>query len=111
VCSSLHGVTEPDVVVADQPSASRYTITVDGTPAGRLDYQLEAGLVSMHHAEIDPAMEGRGLGARLVSFALDDARGRGLEVLPRCPFVQRYVQRNPGYADLVPAGHRAHFGL
>ncbi len=104
-------MTEPDVVIADQSDASRYTITVDGTPAGRLDYQLEPGLISMHHAEIDPAMEGRGLGARLVSFALDDARARGLEVLPRCPFVEHYIQRHPAYAELVPAGRRARFGL
>jgi predicted GNAT family acetyltransferase len=104
-------VSQAEIAVADQPDASRYTITVDGAPAGRLDYQLEPGLISMYHAEIDPSMDGRGLGSRLVGYALDDARERGLGVLPRCPFVKHYIQRNPDYANLVPAARRDRFGL
>jgi hypothetical protein len=104
-------VSQPDIVIADQSDARRYSITVDGTRAGQLDYLLEPGLISFTHAEIDPSMEGRGLGARLVSFALDDARARGLEVLPRCPFVKHYIQGHPDYAELVPPARRRHFGL
>jgi hypothetical protein len=109
--STIDRVTQPDIAIADQPDTRRYAITVDGTRAGQLDYRLEPGLISFTHAEIDPSIEGRGLGSRLVSFALDDARARGLQVLPRCPFVKDYIQSHPDYAELVPPARRGHFGL
>ena len=33
--------------------------------------------------------------------ALDDARSEGLNVIPTCPAVARYIAQNPEYADLV----------
>jgi hypothetical protein len=97
--------------VTDRPEDSRYVIETDGHPAGLLQYRLEADRITFTHAEIDPAREGQGLGSELTAFALDDARSRGLEVLPRCPFVASYVQSHPEYSDLVPEAVRSRFGL
>jgi hypothetical protein len=36
-----------------------------------------------------------------VEGALDDLRARGLALVPLCPFVAGYIERHPGYADLV----------
>jgi predicted GNAT family acetyltransferase len=33
--------------------------------------------------------------------ALADLRGRGLKIVPICPFVRAYLQRHPEYGDLV----------
>lgn len=101
----------PQTRVTDQPEAHRYVIETDGEPAGLLQYRLEPHRITFTHAEIDPDREGQGLGSQLAAFALDDARCRGLEVLPRCPFVESYVQRHPEYTDLVPADLRSRFGL
>ena len=86
-------------------------IEVDGERAGLLQYRLDGERISFTHAEIDPAREGQGLGSTLSAFALDDARARGLAVLPRCPFVQSYMQRHSEYVDLVPENQRTRFGL
>jgi predicted GNAT family acetyltransferase len=51
------------------------------------------------------------MAGRLIAFALDDARERGLDVLPFCPFVNAYVQRHREYVDLVPAAYHASFDL
>ena len=101
----------PDTRVTDQPDARRYVVEADGELAGLLQYRLEPDRIIFTHAEIDPAREGQGLGSQLAAFALDDARSRGLEVLPRCPFVESYVQLHPEYTDLVPADLRSRFGL
>jgi len=53
------------------------------------------------HTDIEPSLEGRGLGAVLVRGALEDIRSRGERVVPFCPFVRAYVRRHPEYADLV----------
>ena len=103
---------DSEVVIADDPDAARYVIDVDGSRAGFLTYRLESGRISMLHAEIDPAMQGRGLGAQLTAFALDDAGARDLSVLPFCPYVRSYIERHPGeYLELVPSAERARFGL
>jgi predicted GNAT family acetyltransferase len=38
----------------------------------------------------------------MAQHVLDDARGRGLEVVPICPYVSAYIRRHPDYRDLVP---------
>jgi uncharacterized protein len=100
-----------DTRVTDRPEGRRYVIEADGKPAGLLQYRLDAQRIIFTHAEIDPDREGQGLGSQLAAFALDDARSRGLEVLPRCPFVESYMQRHSEYTDLVPADQRSRFGL
>ncbi len=101
----------PEVAITDHPAERRYVIEVDGEPAGLLLYRRGDGQITFTHAEIDPGHEGQGLGSKLSAFALDDARSRGLSVLPRCPFVQSYLQRHAEYVDLVPEAERAGFGL
>lgn len=101
-----------EISVFDEPEAGRYVIDADGRPVGLLTYRLKPeGLIALLHAEIDPALERRGLGSKLVAFALEDARGRGLSVLPFCPFVRAYIQEHPEYRDLVAKESRARFGL
>jgi predicted GNAT family acetyltransferase len=41
------------------------------------------------------------MGSRLVRGALDDIRGRGLKLVPRCEFVRAYLARHPEESDLV----------
>jgi predicted GNAT family acetyltransferase len=97
--------------VTDNADGGRYEIHVGGELAGFLTYRLRSGLIELVHTEIDEEFEGRGLGSQLISFALDDARERGLAVLPFCPFANDYLQRHRQYVDLVPEGRREEFGL
>lgn len=89
------------ITVADRPLSNRYEITVDGDLAGFLVYRLAPDLITFVHTEIDPEREGEGLGGHLVQYALDDARARGLEVQPVCPFVASFISAHAEYADLV----------
>jgi predicted GNAT family acetyltransferase len=57
------------------------------------------------HVEVHPTCEGRGIGTRLVEHALDDARTRGLEVVPRCPFAAAVARTRPEYSELLAAGY------
>lgn len=99
------------IAIADATEGKRYEIRVDGELAGFLQYRLHPELIELVHTEIDEEFEGRGFGSQLISFALDDARKRGLAVLPFCPFVNDYVKRHRQYVDLVPEGRRGEFEL
>jgi predicted GNAT family acetyltransferase len=97
--------------VADAPAASRYEIHVDGDLAGVAEYRLHDGLITFTHTEVDDAFEGRGLAAELVTYALGDARTRGLAVHPSCPYVRSFIAKHPEHLDLVPEADRARFDL
>lgn len=93
-----------DTTVTRDADRSRFEITVGGTPAGFAAYELSEGRIEFTHTEISDEFEGEGIGGTLVRTALDTARTDGLEVVPTCPFVKRYIERHDEYADLLAAG-------
>jgi predicted GNAT family acetyltransferase len=85
---------EPRVV--DNPNELRYELWLDDRLAGEIRYTIrDDGKVVLVHTEIDPSLEGQGLGNVLVQGALDDLRERGIDYVPLCPFVRAYLQRHP----------------
>jgi predicted GNAT family acetyltransferase len=100
-----------DVQVADDPDEHRYVVRADGEQAGFTRYRSRPRLIAFIHTEIDERFEGRGLATRLIGDALDDARAKGMEVLPFCPFVADFIARHREFLDLVPLSHRKEFGL
>jgi uncharacterized protein len=95
---------EPAVV--NVPEASRYELRDGDRLIGELAYRRRDGRIALIHAEVDEALEGRGLGTRLVTTALDDARREGLEVVPLCPFVAAFIDHHPEYQEVVAADYR-----
>jgi predicted GNAT family acetyltransferase len=87
--------------VVDNPGAARYELRLDGAVAGFITYRSKDDSISLLHSDIDPELEGQGLGSRLVRGTLNDARARGLAVKPVCPFVVAFIESHPEYADLV----------
>lgn len=101
----------PVTVVTPRPDQHRYEIAVDGRPAGFTEYSDYRRVRTFLHTEIDAEYEGLGLGSVLIADALDDVRERGMTIVPRCPFVQAYVDHHPEVADLVdPNARRRYVG-
>lgn len=100
-----------DLQVTDHPDAERFEITADGELAGFVQYHLHDHEIAFTHTQTDDRFRGHGVGGHLVRAALDAARERNLAVLPYCPFVKNWLSTHHEYADLVPAGRRAQFGL
>lgn len=97
--------------VHDDPRRSRYELVEDGTVVGFATYRIHRGVIEFIHTEVDPDHGGRGLAGQLVRSALDDARRRGLAVVPRCPYVRKFIDEQADeYLDLVPPDRRADFG-
>jgi predicted GNAT family acetyltransferase len=96
-----------DLIVTDAPERRRYEAHLDGELAGILEYVLKYGRLALIHTEVLPAHEGKGFGSRLVRFALDDARRRGLRVIASCPYVQDYLTQHPEDDDIVVGRARA----
>ncbi len=86
--------------VRDNRAEQEFTLEVDGERAIAA-YQLYGDEIVFTHTVVPPAIEGRGVGSRLIRVALDSARDRGLKVVPQCPFVADFIRKHPGYRDLV----------
>jgi predicted GNAT family acetyltransferase len=92
---------DDDVRVQDAPDRSRYEIYADGQLAGFTQYRRAGERADFTHTEIEEEFEGRGLASELIRAALDDARRRGLQVVPTCPFVADFIDKHAEYQDLV----------
>jgi predicted GNAT family acetyltransferase len=99
------------LTLSNDPEGQRYEARLDDELAGFVQYRERTGLIAFFHTEVDDRFEGQGIGSKLAGHALDDARSRGLAVLPFCPFVNSYIERHREYADLVPPERREQFGL
>ncbi|TFI57715.1 N-acetyltransferase [Sphingomonas parva] len=86
--------------VQDNPAAHRFELVANGEIA-IAEYRLEEDRIVFTHTMVPPALEGQGIGSRLVRGALDQVRARGLKVVPRCPFVRAYIERHEEMQDLL----------
>jgi predicted GNAT family acetyltransferase len=87
--------------IADHPERHRYELDIDGKKAAEIVYRLEGTTIELVHTEVKPGHEGQGLASRIATFAFEDAKKRGLKVIPTCTYIQRFVQKHPQYADLI----------
>lgn len=90
------------MTLRDNTARSRFELDAPGATAV-LTYKLADGVMTLLHTETPPAARGRGLASQLVRGALDNARSRGLKVVPVCSFVSAYLAKHPEYRDLVAA--------
>ncbi len=83
--------------VTDDPAGSRFVYAVDGQEAELL-YRLRGRRLVLVHTEVPPALEGRGVGGRLVTAAVRRAATEGLAIVPSCPFARDWLERHPEVA-------------
>ena len=86
--------------VRDNHTRNRFELA---TPAGTAfaSYRRDDMTITIVHTEVPRALEGRGVGSRLVGGMLDLIRSEGRKVVPLCSFVRHYIDTHPAYADLV----------
>jgi predicted GNAT family acetyltransferase len=84
--------------VIDNTDASRFELNADGWLA-ELVYRIRADRLVLVHTEVPVELEGRGIGARLVTAAVDRAAREGLTLVPLCPFARGWLERHPETAS------------
>ena len=89
-----------EVRVTRNEGEERFEAPVAGDLA-ILTYGIEGEKLYLLHTEVPPAAEGQGVGGKLVSAALEFARGSQMKVVPFCPFARAYLARHKEYADLL----------
>ncbi|GAC1360677.1 MAG: GNAT family N-acetyltransferase [Herpetosiphon sp.] len=94
-----------EYTVTHNEGGQRYEVTI-GHDIAVLEYQLASHEITLTHTEVPQVLEGRGIAAKLVKAALEEAQSQGRNVIPRCPFVASYIHRHADYQSLVPPQYK-----
>ena len=86
--------------ITNNRDKGRYEVQLDGQLAW-IDYILDEGLIAFTHAEVPPALQGRGIAQKMARTALEEARREGLAVRSSCSFVSWYIDQHPEYQPLL----------
>ena len=79
----------------------RFVLRSSGEDVGLVEYRREGDVFDLLHTEVLPQGQGNGLGKVLIREVLDHIRTPGAQIVPTCPFVVKFVEEHPDYADLV----------
>ena len=85
----------------DNADRSQYELETDAGLAFMTYRDSPRGHRVLVHTEVPPALQGQGVGSRLVKAVLDEARAHGRPVVPACEFVRSYLERHPEYTDVL----------
>ena len=88
----------PTTVTAE---SDRFTIAVEGQPAGFAEYADRDGQRIFTHTEVADQFEGRGLATILINEALQITRDAGLRIVAVCPMVTWFLASHPEFQDVV----------
>ena len=90
--------TEPPNIVLNE-ATHRFEWTVDGHTAYEVFERFPGGIAYLHTI-VPKALEGRGVGSRLVRHILDYAVQNQLKVRPDCSFVKAYIDKHSEYQSI-----------
>ncbi|QDK79137.1 N-acetyltransferase [Spirosoma sp. KCTC 42546] len=63
--------------------------------------------LALVHTEVDPSLEGHGIGSTLVEGVLEYVEQHNLTIVPLCPFVSAYLKRHPDWNRIVSTSYTA----
>ncbi len=89
-----------DLQVEHNEAARQFEVKM-GESIALLQYLLHDHEIVFVHTGVPPQFEGKGIGGRLAKAGLEYAKAKGLAVVPRCPFIAKYIEKHPEYAGLV----------
>ncbi len=93
---------QPEIQLEEDGSKGRYFVRGPGGAVAEMTYS-KAGehRIIIDHTGVPDAFRGQGVGQRLVTRAVEDARAAGKKIIPLCPFANAQFKRHPEWADVL----------
>jgi predicted GNAT family acetyltransferase len=92
----------PEIRLEDNGGKGRYVVDgPDGAEAEMTFTKVGAHQVIIDHTEVPDVFRGQGVGLRLVTRAVEDARAAGKTIIPLCPFAAAQFRRHPEWSDVL----------
>ncbi len=92
-----------DYKIQHQESGSKgsFYLEIEGKRLAEMTYSV-AGTerIIVDHTEVDDRLRGKGVGLKLVEFAVNYVREKGIKMLPLCPFAKATLLKHPEWKDV-----------
>ncbi|SMO70875.1 GNAT family N-acetyltransferase [Paracoccus laeviglucosivorans] len=97
-------MSQPSIRVAheDYGTSGRYVVSGQGME-GEAEMTWRSGgpgIIVADHTYAPPAMRGTGAAGAMMRRLIEDARNRGLRIVPACSYVRAQFDRHPEWAEL-----------
>lgn len=94
----------PAIEMEDVGTKGRYHLrSPNGDVAEMTFTRIGERQIIIDHTEVPDAFRGQGIGLRLVTRGVEDARAAGKTIIPLCPFAAAQFRRHPEWRDVLKA--------
>lgn len=83
----------------------RFELDAEGHTAIIESILGKGDIMFLTHTEVPTALEGKGVGKRIVEGALNYIKDHNYKLAPLCPFVAAYLKRHPEWEFLLADGY------
>ncbi|MGB4590007.1 MAG: GNAT family N-acetyltransferase [Clostridiaceae bacterium] len=66
----------------------------NGKEVGKVMVSVEYGIVTLNHTQLDPSLQGTGLGIKLIDEAVAYAKENNYKINSKCPYGKKMLLRN-----------------
>src|SRR5256885_11386328 len=92
--------SKQEIRVVDNPEANQFEAHIEGHVAF-VSYLKRGDTIFFTHTEVPQELQGRGLASTLARGVLERARAEHWQVVARCPFIAKYIERHTEYQSLL----------
>jgi len=79
-----------------------FYIDVNGNHEAMMTFVFAGGdKIIIDHTEVNPGNEGKGFGKKMLTKAVEFARGEKLKIIPLCPFAKSVFDKVPEFRDVL----------
>ncbi len=91
-----------DIQHTDNGKEGKFYINYLGTTEAEMTYlYTNPKTILINHTQVNPVLQGKGIGSKLVQAAIQYTRENQLQVIPLCPFAANYFKEHPEDADVL----------
>ncbi|MET3580356.1 putative GNAT family acetyltransferase [Mesorhizobium robiniae] len=87
--------------VTENAQQHRFELPIAAGALAAAYYRLENERVVLIHTEVPSEFSGKGIASQLAHGTFELLRETGRKAIPRCPFMERFLVKNPQYTDIV----------
>jgi predicted GNAT family acetyltransferase len=90
-----------DLKLVNNKKLFRFEIPLENNEHAVLQYRWLKGNMVLMHTLVPKTMQRKGIGTELVKLVLEYIKSQNFKIVVYCPFVERFIQKNPEYKVLI----------
>jgi len=89
-----------DIEVKVDLNQNKFIAIVEGHEA-YIEFQLEGNILDLQHTFTPRELRGKGIAGKVAEFAFEYAEKNNMKIIPTCPFIPSFLEKNEQYKELL----------